>query len=239
MLVNSLFSYIAEQQLPNWAENLRNMVRKPQAGLMPTRVRKSSYGNPGANGEFIWNAPAVDTEEDNINDTTVWKTGQVSGMKQYQDYVNNGEYIILAIEGQVEPALWDKTRGDIRFAAIQAAKCPIDLIKLMKERATGTQSGPWSPLAYITHLQKNIGHQQYFRGSATSIGEFKREVESGVATLIQLRGKLAYRSTIMEPFLTDDGETLETYFAMNPVQQAPYEALYKDMVVTIIMLKNC
>ena len=43
----------------------------------------------------------------------------------------------------------------------------------------------------------------------------------------------------MELFLTDNGETLETYFAMNPAQQAPYEALYKDMVVTIIMLKNC
>ena len=152
VLVNSLFSYIAEQQLPNWAESLRNMVRKPQADFMPTRVRKSNYGNPGDIGEFIWNAPAVDTKEDYINDTTVWKTGQVSGMKQYQDYVNNGEYIMLAIQGQVEPSLWDKTRGDIRFAAIQTAKCPIDLMKLMKEQATGTQSGLWLPLAYITHL---------------------------------------------------------------------------------------
>ena len=86
------------------------MVRKPQADFIPARVCKSNYGVLGANpGEFIWNAPAVDTEEDYINDTTVWKTGQVSGMKQYQDYVNNGEYIMLAIEGQVEPLLWDKT----------------------------------------------------------------------------------------------------------------------------------
>ena len=43
----------------------------------------------------------------------------------------------------------------------------------------------------------------------------------------------------MGPFLTANGETLETYFGMNPAQQAPYEALYEDMIVTIIMLKNC
>ena len=86
----------------------------------------------------------------------------------------------------------------------------------MRDQATGTQSGLWSPLAYITRLQKNIGHQQYFWGSATSISEFKQEVKSGVATSIQLRGKLAYGSAIMEPFLTDDGKTLKTYFAMNP-----------------------
>ena len=63
---------------------------------------------------------------------------------------------MLAIQGQVEPSLWDKTKGDVRFAAIEAAKCPIELIKLMKQRATGTQSGVWAPLAYFIHLQKNV-----------------------------------------------------------------------------------
>ena len=54
-------------------------------------------------------------------------------MKQYQDYVNNGEYIILSIQGQVEQSLWDKTKGDVRFPVIEAAKCPIELTKLMKQ----------------------------------------------------------------------------------------------------------
>ena len=43
----------------------------------------------------------------------------------------------------------------------------------------------------------------------------------------------------MEPFLTANGKTLEIYFGMTPVEQAPSEALYEDMIVTIIMLKNC
>ena len=142
-LGNAMFSYIAEKQLPNWAKSLRNMVRKPQADFIPARVRKTNYGVAGVipGDAFIWNAPAIDIEEDNINNVTVWKTGQVSGMKQYQDYMNNGEYIMLAIQGQVEPSLWDKTKGDVRFAAIEAAKCPIELIKLMKQQTTGTQSG--------------------------------------------------------------------------------------------------
>ena len=49
-------------------------------------------------------------------------------MRQFQDYKNNGEYIMLAIEGQIEPSLWDKTKADVRFAAIQTATCPIALI---------------------------------------------------------------------------------------------------------------
>ena len=82
-LGNALFTYIAEQQLPNWAESLRNMVCKPQANFIPARVRKTNYGVPGANpgDAFIWNAPAIDIEEDYINNVTVWKTGQVFGMK--------------------------------------------------------------------------------------------------------------------------------------------------------------
>ena len=182
-LVSALLMYIAEQQFPNWAESLRNMTRKLQAEFMPTRVRKNTYGNPNPAGVFIWNAPAMDTEEDYAHDMIIWKTGQASGLKQYDDYVNNGEYLMLAIQGQVEPSVWDKTKADVRFAAIQAAKCPIALINLMKERATGTQSGLWPPLAYITHVQKNVGHKQNPTwGGSTSIGDFKRQVEPGVDT---------------------------------------------------------
>ena len=75
-LVNALFSHIADQQLPNWAESLRNMVRKTQADFIPARVRKTNYGTAGANpgDAFVWNVLAIDTEEDYINDVTVWKT---------------------------------------------------------------------------------------------------------------------------------------------------------------------
>ena len=99
---------------------------------------------------------------------------------------------MLAIEGQVEPSLWDKTKADVRFPTIQATKCPIALIKLMKLQATGTQNGVWPPLVYFMHLHRNVGHHQVYKGNVTSIGEFKREVESQVATTVQLGGKLAY-----------------------------------------------
>ena len=135
------------------------MTRKTQADFMPIRPRKQNYGGDDAQGVFQWNAPALDTEEDYISDKTIWDKGIAAGMKQYGDYVNNGEYLCLTIQGQVEPLLYDKTKADVRFAAIQTAKCPIALIILMKERATGTQSGLWPPLAYFAHLQKTVQHK--------------------------------------------------------------------------------
>ena len=216
------------------------MTCKLQAEFIPQRVRKNTYGHADAAGVFIWNPPAVDTEEDYAHDIIMWKTGQASGLKQYDDYFNNGEYIILAIQGQVEPSVWDKTKADVRFPAIEAAKCPITLINLMKERATDTQSGLWPPLAYMTHIQKNVGLLQNPKwGGTTSIGEYKRQVDSGVDTATRLGGNCTYGTAMMIPFLTDNGETLATYFAMTPAQQAPYDSLYKDMIVTVIMLKNC
>ena len=59
------------------------MVRKVQADFIPARIRKSNYGVQGANpgDAFIWNAPAMDTEEDYETDVTVWKTDRAAGMK--------------------------------------------------------------------------------------------------------------------------------------------------------------
>ena len=37
--------------------------------------------------------------------------------------MNDRESLVLAIKGQVKPFLWDKTKDDTRFAAIQASKC--------------------------------------------------------------------------------------------------------------------
>ena len=126
--------------MANWAESLREMERKVQTDFVPVPIRKINYGTPGANAgdAFVWNAPTGDTEDDYNTAVIIWKADREAGMKQFRDYTNNGEYIMLAIKGQVESSLWDKTKADVRFAAIQAAKCPIELIKLMKLQVTGT-----------------------------------------------------------------------------------------------------
>ena len=89
-LGNALISHVWNQQLPSWAESLRNNVRKTQADFIPARIRKTNYGtadvNPG--DPFVWNAPAIDSKEDYVNDLSVWKIGQVSGKKQYQNYTD-------------------------------------------------------------------------------------------------------------------------------------------------------
>ena len=42
----------------------------------------------------------------------------------------------------------------------------------------------------------------------------------------------------MEPILANDGETLLTYLGMSAATRSPYDYLYKDMVITIIMTKT-
>ena len=83
-----------------------------------------------------------------------------SGIIQWNNYVNNGESIFLAIQEQVEPSLWDKTKNDPRYAAIQALKCPIELINLMKEMCTGAAAGVWTPLAFVKQLDKTVSYSQ-------------------------------------------------------------------------------
>ena len=43
----------------------------------------------------------------------------------------------------------------------------------------------------------------------------------------------------MELFLTNAGETLLTYLGMDAAIRRPYDTLYKDMIVMIVMTKNC
>ena len=128
------------------------MTQKTQADLMTTEPRKQDYGTVDALDAFHWRAPALDTEEDYNRDVKIWDKNLTAGIKQWKEYVNNGEYLFLAIQGQVEPSLWDKTKDDARFSAIQTLKCLIALINLMKERSTRTMNEVWEPLAYITQL---------------------------------------------------------------------------------------
>ena len=64
-------------------------------------------------------------------------------------------------------------------------------------------------------------------------------MESFVKTTAQLGGLFPFGTTLMKLILTDGGETLVTYLAMDAANRSPYDILYKDFVATIIMKKNC
>ena len=72
---------------------------------------------------------ALDTEDELNRDYKILDRNVTAGIKQWKDYVTNGEFLFLAIQGQVEQSLWDKTKDDTQFPAVQASKCPIKLIK--------------------------------------------------------------------------------------------------------------
>ena len=63
------------------------------------------------------------------------------------------------------------------------------------------------------------------RGSKP-IGDYKREVESFVETTARLGGLFPLGTTLMEPILTDAGETLVTCLAMDAANLSPYDILY-------------
>ena len=163
----------------------------------------------------------------------VWDRSVSSAINQWNKYVNEGESLCLAINWQVKPSLWDKTKDDTRFAAIQALKCPIGLINLMKERCTGGSAGMWEPLAYIRQLKKTISFSQSPPRGGTPMpnGEYKRTVESYTATTMKLGGLLSFGSTLMEPILAASQPvvTLQAYMAMNEAQRRPYNLLYADV----------
>ena len=103
------------------------------------------------------------------------------------------------------PSLWDKTKDDARFAAIQALKCPIALINLLKDISTGTMTGVWQPLALITQIQRTLSHlQNPVRKGLKPIEYHKREVESFVDTTSRLGVSFAFGTALIEPILTND-----------------------------------
>ena len=58
----------------------------------------------------------------------------------------------------------------------------------------------------MAHLQQTVQHlQNPICGGSKSIGDYKQEVESHVATAAQLGGFFAFGTTLMELILTDDG----------------------------------
>ena len=72
-------------------------------------------------------------------------------------------------------------------------------------------------------------------------GEYKRTVESYTATTMKLPGLLAFGSTLMEPILAASQPvvTLQGYVGMNEAARRPYDLLYADKVVSVIMIDGC
>ena len=220
-LTESLSSFIGDKGFPHWAESIRLMQRSTEGDFMPANVGRSAYGAIVAD-VFVWNGNALDTEDEYIRAMKIWEKNVTAGINQWNKYKDNGESIFLAIQGQVEPSLWDKTKDDARFPAIQALKCPIALINLMKERCTGGTAGTWEPLAFIKQLDKTISYSQCppRGGNSMTIGEYKRTVESYVSTTCKLGGLLAFGSTLMEPILAapqPGATTLLAYVGMTEV----------------------
>ena len=84
---------------------------------MPADVGRGAYCTLVA-GVFVWNGNVIDEEDQYNRDMKIWDRSVTLGISQWKNYVNNGESTFLAIQGQVEPSLWDKTKDDQRFGAI-------------------------------------------------------------------------------------------------------------------------
>ena len=128
-IMESLPSYIGTKGYLSWAESICSMERIVEDDFMPATVNRRDYGSVNTASVFVWNADALDTEDEYNPDYKIWDRNVTTGIKQWKDYVNEGEYLFLALQGQVEPSLWDQIKDDTRFPAIQASKCPIELIK--------------------------------------------------------------------------------------------------------------
>ena len=111
-VVKAIPSYIGVKHYPEWAESFRIMTRKNEDKFMPIEPRKQNYGTVDALGVFHWRANALDTEEDYNRDYKIWDRSLTAGIKQWGDYVNNGKYIFLTIQDQVEPSLWGMTKDN-------------------------------------------------------------------------------------------------------------------------------
>ena len=85
------------------------MQRKIQPDFMPANVGRSAYGAMAA-GVFVWNGNALDTEDQYNRDMKVWDRSVTSGINQWNNHKNNGEYIFFAIQGQAEHLFGTRSR---------------------------------------------------------------------------------------------------------------------------------
>ena len=79
-------------------------------------------------------------------------------------------------------------------------------------------------------------------GPAMSTGDYKRTLESLVDTVFKAGGLFAFGTKLMEPILAGTGaapaETIATYMAMDLETRKPFDLVYKDRVVGLLMVKG-
>ena len=83
-------------------------------------------------------------------------------------------------------------------------------------------NGVWQPLALISQFQQTVQQSQnpICRG-LKQIGDYKQEVESFVENTARLGGLFPFGTTLMEPIVTDAGETLVTYLTIDIANRSP------------------
>ena len=99
------------------------------------------------------------------------------------------------------------------------------------------------PFAFVKQLNRTVSYSQSPPPGATAmpIGDYKRTVESHVAITYKLGGTLPFGSTLMEPILAaaQPAVILQAYVGINEAARRPYDLLYTDLLVTIIMTNGC
>ena len=242
----ALSSHIGKEKFPDWAESIRNNTRKTRADFMPATVNKLSYGSFNNAGAFEFDGAnpteRYESEQEYDVDKKIWESEQREGIRKWNKYQEHSEALFLTIKGQIDKALWDRTMDDAQFAAVEAGKCPIALLNLIKNRCTGAVAGLWEPLAIMKQLITTTNGYQRPKGSpAMTIGDYKRSVESNVATACRMGGEFTFGTKLMELVLDSVQPviTLAQYFVLAPADKRPYEVLYEDAIVAIIITKGC
>ena len=80
------------------------MRRKTRDDFMPANVGRTTYGTINQACDYVWKGNTIETEDDYNRAMKVWDRCVTSGIKNWENYENNGESILLAIQGQVEPS---------------------------------------------------------------------------------------------------------------------------------------
>ena len=123
---------------------------------MPATVNKLNYGAFNNANAFVFtgaNATEMYENEQNYEiDKKIWESEQREGIQKWGKYQEHSEALFLTIKGQIDPALWDRTMDNAQFTAVEAGKCPIALLNLIKDRCTGAVAGLWEPLAIMKQL---------------------------------------------------------------------------------------
>ena len=99
------------------------------------------------------------------------------------------------------------------------------------------------PLAFVKQLDKTVSYSQSLPrgGTAMTIGDYKRTVESYVGTTYKLGGLLAFGSTLKETIMAaaQPVVTLQAYIGMDEAARRPHDLLLTYPIVTIITTKGC